>query len=263
MKQLALLQRNFQDYLLGRSESILASVEGSVGLAADDRLAVYRFAYGQRLIEALGNDFPGLLALLGEAPFAALGRRYLAQYPSRHPSLRWLGRYLARYLDSGAETGLHPLAADMAHFDWAVAQAFDARDQAPIGMADVFALPPQAWESFRFVFADSLSIFAGDAAIGDARRALLRDAAHDAVSSDRRTTWLVWRQGEEIQFRDATPEEAACLALMGKGGTFGDMCDWLMTNAPAETPARAAEFIKDWVERGLVVGLEHDAALSC
>nr|WP_298688922.1 DNA-binding domain-containing protein [uncultured Dongia sp.] len=262
MKQLAQLQWDFQDYLLGRSESVLASVESSVDLAAAERLAVYRFAYGQRLIEALGNDFPGLLALLDEANFVTLARRYLAQYPSRHPSLRWLGQFLTRYLDSGMEDGLHPLAADMARFDWAVAQAFDACDQAPIGMADVFALPPQAWETFYFVFAESLSVFAGNAAIGDTRRALLRAAAHDAVPSNSRTTWLVWRQGEEINFRDATTQEAACLALMRKGGTFGEMCHCLTAGVASETPARAAEFIKDWVERGLVVGLGHDAALS-
>jgi hypothetical protein len=260
---LAQLQAQFQAYLLGQSTALLDSVANTPPLGAADRLAVYRFAYGQRLVDALGNDFPGLLALLGQAGFAELARGYLAHHPSRHGSLRWLGRSLIAYIEGGATAALSPLALDMARFDWAVAQAFDAADQPPITMLDVLALPPAAWETFRLGFADSLSLFSGDAVIGDLRRALLREIAGDLAASGEQVAWLVWRQNEEIQFRSATAQEDIGLAYMRAGGTFGGLCERLAAIEAVEAPARrAAELVKDWVERDMVIGLWHESAVS-
>lgn len=262
MTKLAELQWRFQDYLLGRSESILASVDDSAGLAAADRLAVYRFAYGQRLIEALANEFPGLQALLGETAFATLARRYLAAHPSRHPSLRPLGHALAAFLAS--DDAPHPLARDMASFDWVVARAFDARDETPVALAEILALPPATWDVLHLAFADSVSIFSGDAILGDLRRALLHGEPADRVAGDRTVSWLVWRQDDQVQFRPVTDDEAASFGLMQNGGTFGAMCEMLAQNLPQneEPVLRAATYLKDWIERGLVVGADHDQPVS-
>lgn len=260
---LAGLQQDFQDYLLGHSDAVIAAVAPHDRLPASDLLGVYRYAYTQRLVEALATDFPGLHGLLGADRFAALARGYVARHPSQNPSLRWLGQALVGYLESNAVPDLPPLAADMARFDWAVAQAFDARDETPLTMADVLALPPAAWESFRLTFAASVSIFAGDAALGDLRRALLRDTPLPTEASGAQCSWLVWRQAEDVQFRAAAASERVCFDHMQGGGTFGAMCELLMTESDVDEPAlRCAECIKDWVERGLVVGLDHDAALS-
>lgn len=268
MTSLAALEGRFQDFLRGRSDTVLDDIAPGGELAAAARLGIYRHAYRQRLVEALGNEFPGLLALLGTADFADLAYRYVAAHPSRNPSLRWLGAALPNFLETaipGATGNCKPptLAADMAHFDWAVAHAFDAPDAAPLSLADMLSLPPAAWDSVSFTFTPSLSEVEGDDVLGDLRQALLRDIRPLPTPSGRRLAWLVWRLDGEVQFRATSAEESASLRIIRDGGSFGAMCGLLAEGGICADPVlRAAELIKDWFDRGLVIGLVHDAALS-
>lgn len=262
MSGLAEIERAFQAYLLTGDAAILPHLRGNARVGAPDLLAVYGHAYRTRLMEALANDFPGLHGLLGADDFAALAGDYLAAHPSQFPSLRWLGRDLPEFLDRHPHPA-HPLAADMARFDWAVAHAFDARDQVPVTLADLVNLPAAAWESFRLVFAASVVTFPADAATGDCRQGILRDRADRPAAVGISVVWLVWRQDDQIQFRPCEADEIACLDHMRAGGGFGTMCEILAGTPAASDPVpRSAGFIKDWIERGLVVGIEHDAAAS-
>ncbi|WP_374656045.1 putative DNA-binding domain-containing protein [Dongia sp.] len=257
MTSLSALQADFQAYLLHRAEGIVRHVQSNGRLCAADLLEVYRRGYGLRLVEALGNDFPGLKAMSGEEAFERLARAYVAAYPSRHPSLRWLGRALPDYL-----AAMDPLAAGMARFDWAVALAFDARDEEPAGLADLFALPPDMWETFTIVFADGVSVFTADASMGDLRHAFLRDSDDRPAAAGYETSWIVWRHGEEVQYRRQEQDEAAAFGLMRDGGPFGAMCRLLAERGQENAAPRSAEIIKDWLERGLVAAVVHDAPVS-
>jgi hypothetical protein len=260
--KLADTQICFQDYLLGRAEAMMPLVKDNGRIASADLLLIYRRGYALRLVEALANDFPGLKGLLGEEAFDRLARGYVADNPSQHASLRWLGRRLPDYL-TGLDPAPHRLAADMARFDWAVALAFDAGDQQIAGLPDLLALPPTALEGFRLVFANSVSDFIADAAVGAMRHALLRDATDMPAASRSYAHWLIWRRQEEVQYRSLDDDEAAALELMQAGGTFSAMCQLLAEKFDQSNAAlRSAEILKDWLERGLVAAIEHDAALS-
>lgn len=256
MTDLAGLHSAFQDYLRGSSEALALQVRDD-----HERLEIYRRGYAVRLVEALANDFPGLQGLLGAAEFADMARRYVAAHPSRHASLRWLGRALPGYLERQM-VPLHPLAADMARFDWAVALAFDARDQSIAGLVDLLALPPVAWESFSLIFADSVSTFAADAALGDLRQAVLRDAADLPSMAGVQASWAVWRQGEEVRYRALAKDEAAVFRLMQSGATFGEMCRLTGELGAVDAALRSAEMLKDWLERGLVAAIEPGPGIS-
>lgn len=260
--RLAELQRVFQDYLLGRSDAMTQAVNTNARIGAADLLLVYRRGYTQRLVEALGNDFPGLKGLLGEEDFERMAIGYVATHPSQHPSLRWLGRGFPAYLAHPGRTR-HPLAASMARFDWAVALAFDAPDGPVAGLSALLALPPAAWESFRLVFVAGVSDFVADAATGNLRRALLHDEADLPSAAGYESHWLTWRQGEEVQYRSLGNDEAAALDLMQGGGDFAAMCRLLAEEfGRVDAAQRSAEILKDWLERGLVAAIDHDAAIS-
>ena len=107
----------FQDGLLGRSRDILGSVRGNARESAETMFGVYRNAYWARLVEALGNDLPGLKALMGDEAFDKMARAYVAKHPSQHPSIRWAGRHLADFLATEAPYRDDPWFADMARFD--------------------------------------------------------------------------------------------------------------------------------------------------
>jgi hypothetical protein len=243
MMRLRELQQDFQNCLLGDAAHLPALNEPA------ERLDIYRRGYALRLVEALANDFPGLLALLGEAAFAGMARGYIARHPSRHYSLRWLGRQLGDHLDAYAE----PLVAGMAHFDWAVALAFDAPDAPIMGLADLLALPAPAWESFGLRFAPGASVITADAVTGDLRRAVLHSEVARPLPTGLLVPWLIWRQGEEVQYRALPPDEASALADMREGLTFDRMCGTLARDFHDEDPARrGAEMLQDWFVRGLV-----------
>src|SRR5260370_42147930 len=78
---LADLQRAFQDYLLASSESFQAAVRDTRKADRITLLDVYRDGYAIRLIEALTNDYPGLMAMAGPADFDPMAPAELAPHP--------------------------------------------------------------------------------------------------------------------------------------------------------------------------------------
>lgn len=112
-------------------------------------------------------------------------------------------------------------------------------------------------------FPDAVSVFRADAGIADLRRAILHDEAMppSAVGSEQR--WVVWRQDEEVQYRPLAKDEAAAFELMRNYGRFGAKCRLLAeTFANPDAALRSAQILKDWLDRGLLVAIDHDAAAS-
>jgi hypothetical protein len=159
VSELATLQAEFAAWMRGTPEpadALRARVLDTEKADRDTLLAVYRDAYALRLIEALTTDFPGLLAMTGPAEFDMMARAYIAAHPSRHPSVRWFGRHLADFLARTAPFSATPAAADMARFEWALGEAFDAEDVEPLAFEQLAVIPPEAWETLRLFFVPSL-----------------------------------------------------------------------------------------------------------
>ena len=150
------LQRAFQDYLLASSDSFQAAVRDTRKADRITLLDVYRDGYALRLIEVLTSDYPGLMAMAGPADFDHMARAYIANHPSRHPSIRWYGKDLAEFLGATPPYNRTPAAAEMARFEWALGEAFDSPDVTPVAADALMALPPEAWETLSFTALPSL-----------------------------------------------------------------------------------------------------------
>lgn len=250
----------FQDGLLGRSQDILGAVRGNARESAETMFGVYRNAYWSRLVEALGNDLPGLKALMGDEAFDRMARAYIAKHPSRHPSIRWAGRQLAQFVAGEAPYRDQPWFADMARFDWALAFAFDAADAPAAGLADLVGVPPEFWGSIRLAFHPTLDAFRISTPVDEARPQLLEDAdirLDRAARCDRAI--MAWRIGHDVKFRATDPLEFAALQAMRGGATFGDLCELVAGGAdPESAPLRAAQILQGWLEWGIVATVEHD-----
>ena len=255
------LEQSFQDGLLGRSQDILREVRGNARENAQTMFGVYRNAYWSRLAEALGNDFPGLKALLGDEAFGRMARAYVAKHPSQHPSIRWAGRKLAEFVATDAPYRDDPWFADMARFDWALAFAFDATDAPSAGLADLAGVPPEFWGSIRLAFHPTLDAFRVTTPVDEARPRLIEDsgvALDHAARCDRAI--LAWRIGHDVKFRAIDPLEFAALQAMRGSATFGDMCELVARQVDAEqAPPRAAHILQGWLEWGVIAAVEHDA----
>lgn len=91
------------------------------------RLEIYNRCYWFRILDSLYDDFPGLLALLGNRKFLKLATAYLARYPSTSFTLRNLGSRLESFLTDEPQwtAPREAMAMDMVRFEWAQIVAFD------------------------------------------------------------------------------------------------------------------------------------------
>ncbi|HUB25191.1 MAG TPA: putative DNA-binding domain-containing protein [Tepidisphaeraceae bacterium] len=113
-------------------------------LTSFERLEIYNRQYWYRLIDNVYEDFPGLLAILGQKKFSPLTRAYLAKYPSRSYTLRNLGRNMPKFIEDEPKW-THPyetMALDMARFEWAQVVAFDGPAETPINIDDLLGKNP-------------------------------------------------------------------------------------------------------------------------
>ena len=100
-------------------------------LTSFERLEIYNRQYWFRVLAALGEDFPGLRAVLGQRRFDAMARAYLIANPSRSFTLRNLGSGMESWLRVNPKwAGPHQeLALDIARLEWADIEAFDGKTE--------------------------------------------------------------------------------------------------------------------------------------
>jgi len=258
---LAILQAEFAAWMRGTPEpadALRARVLDTEKADRDTLLAVYRDAYALRLIEALTTDFPGLLAMTGPAEFDMMARAYIAAHPSTHPSVRWFGRGLADFLAATPPFSATPAAADMARFEWALGEAFDAADAEPLTFEQLAGAPAEAWETLRLSFVPSLRRLALTYQAPQAfqRREATAAGELDVPAEEGAVDWLVWRPAADAdaQFRSMTRDEAAALDAMHAGASFPGMCATLAEHvgSPEAAAERAAGLLRAWLDAGLI-----------
>ena len=148
---LAALQRRFQRHVLTSGGSMAADVESGNERDADLRLGIYHSAYRLRLSEALSKDFPKLHTMLGGEAFNILAAAYIAGHPSHDPNIRWLGRRLPGFLTESAGYRDEPVLGELAGFEQALHDAFDAADEPVLTTDALAAVAPTDWPHLRVV----------------------------------------------------------------------------------------------------------------
>lgn len=258
MSGLPRIQVDFQKYLLDEdSSAIEPHVVGTGRVPVATRLAIYGDGYRSRLIEALEANFPVLQELLGDTDFATLGTAYVRAHPSPYFSIRYYGDGLADFLATDDRYASAPVLAELARWEWAMSEVFDAADAEPIRSDALARVAPQEWADLCFDFHPSVR-----------RLALLWNAPQiwKAVSEETEPPevtlhlepmeWLLWRQDLRTWFRSLSAAEAAALEVARDGQPFGELCARLSADLDAEqAPAKAAGFLREWVESGLITAV--------
>jgi hypothetical protein len=113
-------------------------------LTSFERIEIYNRQYWFRLIDSLYDDFPGLLAVVGQAKFSPLVRAYLTEYPSRSYTMRNLGSRLPQFIQEHPKSVAprYAMALEMAKFEWAHIEAFDGPNRGPISVDDLLGKDP-------------------------------------------------------------------------------------------------------------------------
>lgn len=257
MVALTRMQDDFQSYLLRKAEGVESHVVGTERVPIATRLAIYGDGYSLRLIEALQANYPALAKLLGDDEFPILGAAYVQANDSHFRSVRYYGAGLPDFLTTQMPFAKSPLLAELARWEWTMTEVFDAADAEPIGVEALAAVHPESWPELRFDLHPSvrrLGLFWNAPQIW---KALTSDEERPkAAVLAEPGQWALWRQGLQTYFRSLQAPEAEALDAARDGATFGELCTSLPRHfTEEETPSRAAGFLRQWVESGLIVGV--------
>lgn len=251
------LQREMQCGLLGEERAIEAHIADTPPLTKEARLGIYRHAYVSRLIEALREYYPVLYQVLGDEDFEALGAGFVRAHPSVHRSIRWYGRELAAFLHAEPPFAEQPILAEIASFEWRLAESFDSADTDILGRGAVASLEPGEWADLAFRFHPSVQHLTLEWNTVAVWKALSAEESPPAPErSADAVEWLIWRRDLENYFRSIDSVEAAALDAALAGRNFAQICGALALELREdEVPLRAASLIATWLDSGLLSGL--------
>ena len=243
-------------------------------LSSFERLEIYNRQYWFRLLDCLYDDYPGLLAVLGERKFLKFATAYIARYPSDSFALRDLGGRLEQFLRDEPKWSAprEELALDMVRFEWAQVVAFDGLSKPPITTDEILDTPPAR---LRLELQPYLSILALRYAVDDFLIALkrrntdgLRSEASNAVESAPKATarkrrvrlparadvhLAVHRHDNRLYFKRLEPEAFAILSALSRGVTVEDACVEAITSSKLSDVDWAAR-IKEWFQNWAALG---------
>ena len=257
MNNLRQLQLEFCDYLshpqIGKA--VAQHIVSDDKADADTRLAIYGDAYVLRLIGALRIDYPGVEALLGDEQFEAMGRAYVAAYPSRHPSIRWFGGSLVEFLRQTSPYCEHEILLEMAAFEWAKGEVFDGPNADFVSMDQLAAIDPEDWGQMQFSFVPAMRSLLLHNNVSLLWNAVQEEAESlpDLERSEDPVTWLIWRKAFDPNWRSLDVDESFAFEYARQGMTFGELCERLCEWVDEEhAPMRAVTFLKTWIDSEIV-----------
>lgn len=238
-----------------------ALVRGDRDHDVAERLTVYGHAYFARLHEALGQDYPALAAELGAGAFHELVKLYLRAHPSRFASLRDVGGEVAAWLERGALADAFRRrcahAADLARFEWALVEAFDAADAPVLARDAMVRVAPEHWAGMRLALTPSLRLLSVAFPVHERLPGDDTRPRPPAPLAARRTDYRIWRHDEIVRWKEIPSFELAALRDAAAGAPFGALCERLAETGGAEgTAAMAAALLERWLAAGLVAGVE-------
>jgi hypothetical protein len=253
--KLAELQTRFQAGIVKGDNAILAAIADSHRTDRATLFAVYHGAYRLRLAEFLSTDFPVLRAHLGEEAFGLLVEDYIESVPSRQPNARWYGTRLPDFMQKTAPWRRNRSAIDLARFERALLDAFDAPD-APISTIDALReIGAEDWPRLAFEFHPSWRLL--DLAGGTAQiyAALAEEEEAPPVQQGKEAI-VFWRNDGQSCYRPVAEDERLALMEAQQGKCFGDICALLaFQRSDAGVTQRAAGFLSRWFADGLIARL--------
>ena len=252
MSHLSDLQTDFQAYLLNDSQGVrfINAIINDQKVGAIKRLSIYADAYRLRIIEALATAYPKLHSLLGDDFFDSTARSYIKQYPSTYRNMRWVGGEMAAYLQTSLLQ--HPIASEMAQFEWALGLAFDAEDAPIFSLQELAKIPPENWAALKFVLHPSAHLLPLQWNVVQIWNALNdEETPPNAVLTS--APCLVWRMDLNAHFRSVDAAEYDALQLVIAGASFGELCEKLQQNTSEEAASmQAAQYLSGWLNEGLI-----------
>ena len=251
------LQRAFQVSILGADDRVAAELAESASEHYPQRSGVYTQGYRSRLLEALSTSYPVLRQALGDACFDAAMRRYIDANPSRHYSIRYYGDQVPGFIAAHVAGHDGSAVADLARWEWTLADVFDAADDAAVAPDRLTRVSPAAWATVSFGLRASVrTVHTRSNAVQWWRSAQGECAAPATLEVAPECGWLLWRSNLKTLVRSMDTVESRAIASALAGENFGQLCEAVAREVgDADAPLRAASLLRGWFAEELIADL--------
>lgn len=213
------LQQRFFDALLGRGEQDPCAWVEAGGIAPAQRIDIYRHGGDEIHAAALRTTYPAIRALVGDAYFDQIARRYRRAFPSRSGNLQRFGDMFGAFLDMQPEAAEFAYLSDVARLEWQrqqVALAADA-DVEPMSMpafVDALAL---ADGPMRLDFVPAVGVMASAHPVLTIWGVATNPGNAPAELPLAGERVLIWRDGDKVAMSLLHPASHACVEAMIRG----------------------------------------------
>lgn len=235
-------------------------IRGDGVLSAADRLDIYANMYFFRIRDVLRDDYPKVLALVGDDEFHNLATDYLAAHAPDHFSLRNAGKRLPDFIAGHRLSEQCSHLADLARLERERLEVFDAADAETLTMDELRARPPETFASLALELIPAHGTFETQFPVDEIWQALEDEQPPPAIAPQK-TRFVVWRAEPMIYHRPLGDDEQALWPLLAGGVSFGVVCERLSERHPHEDVAPIAfQLLAAWVEEGLLRREEEEAS---
>ena len=240
-------------------------------LTSFERLEIYNRQYWFRVLSAIGEDFPGLQAVLGQRRFDEMSKAYLIANPSRSFTMRNLGSHMESWLRKNPKwAGKNKtLVLDITRLEWADIEAFDGKAEPALQAEDLASAagdklklklqPYVRLLSFSYPVDDLLlevrkededTDFASNTLTERRKRKRVRTVAKLKPAQ---IFLAVHRIDNSIYFRRLERDDFSILASLQQGKTIGAAVEFAMRKSalpPEEWPAKVQNCFQTWAALG-------------
>jgi hypothetical protein len=227
-------------------------IVGDARMAARERVAIYADAYFYRLLEVLREDYAATLAVVGETAFHNLVTGYLAAYPPTARVIQEAGRALPDYLRRHPLNEARPYLAELAAFERALSEVFQAADGPALEAAALGAVAPHAWGALRLRTHPAVRVLRCEWKVAETYRSYERGEGVVAAARGRHEL-LISRKDDRVFYRELEAGEGDALRLAMGGTTFGAMCEVIAAaRGDAEVAAVISRLLGSWIAAGVL-----------
>jgi hypothetical protein len=187
------LQRAVRRSVAEGDDNDVAAYVLSDGIAAANRLNIYRNTHLGTLTNALRLSYPAIHRLVGAEFFEAAAHAFIEARPPRGAYLDEYGSGFAEFLACFPAATSVPYLSDVAQLEWAVTRALHAADATPLELMNLRAVDEGEHRRVCFVPHPSVSLIRADYPADTIWRAVLDrdDADLHAVDLHDAPVWLL------------------------------------------------------------------------
>ena len=129
------------------------------GRVAGKRFDVYRNNVVHSLIIAMGDAFPAVKKIVGDAFFDAMAGLYVRAHPPHEPMMMFYGRDFPNFLTEFEPASSMSYLPEVARLELARRDCYHAADADPVDAMALTAMSPDALMAARFTFLPSTILF--------------------------------------------------------------------------------------------------------